>query len=303
VEVGERDLVGTYLHEISRAPLLDAASEVSLAKAIEAGLYAEHLLQTRARRSDATRIELRALVAAGKVAKDAFIVSNLRLVVSIARRYVRSGMPLLDLVQEGNAGLVRAVEKFDYAKGFKFSTYATWWVKQAVSRAIAQQGRVVRLPVHLVEEINRLRGVRRELVRTLGRDPSDAEAAEALGVSEERVAELDGFSRSELSLDATVGEDDDTPIGEILTTGGEPSPEDLVVAQASRQRLELLVEDLGQRSAYIVRQRYGLHDGRQRSLAQIAGELGLSRERVRQLEAAALAQLRERADDNGLVGA
>ncbi|MBX6722855.1 MAG: sigma-70 family RNA polymerase sigma factor, partial [Dactylosporangium sp.] len=164
----ERDLVGVYLHEISKTPLLDAAQEVELAKAIEAGLYAEHLLAQGELRPGLDAAELRELVREGEKAKDLFIRANLRLVVSIARRYVRSGMPMLDLIQEGNTGLVRAVEKFDYVRGYKFSTYATWWIRQAISRAIAQQERTVRLPVHLVEDVNRMRNVTRQLTRELG---------------------------------------------------------------------------------------------------------------------------------------
>src|SRR5215213_8266169 len=174
--VPDRDLVGTYLHEISRTPLLNAEQEVELAKRVEAGLYAERLLdEGAAMPAGASVAELSVLAADGRQAKDAFITANLRLVVSIARRYTRSAMPLLDLVQEGNSGLVRAVEKFDYQRGYKFSTYATWWVRQAISRAIAQQARTVRLPVHLVEEINRMRNVRRDLTRELGREPENAE--------------------------------------------------------------------------------------------------------------------------------
>jgi len=167
----ERDLVGVYLHEISRTPLLDAAQEVDLAKDIEAGLYAEHLLEQDHLPERWTAADLRAMVRKGEIAKDLFIRANLRLVVSIARRYVRSGMPMLDLIQEGNTGLVRAVEKFDYERGFKFSTYATWWIRQAISRAIAQQERTVRLPVHLVEDVNRMRNVVRQLTRELGSEP------------------------------------------------------------------------------------------------------------------------------------
>src|SRR4051795_7984833 len=175
----ERDLVGVYLHEISRTPLLDAAREVELSKAIEAGLYAEHLLDTGEVRKGTSREELERIVVEGQKAKDLFIRANLRLVVSIARRYVRSGMPMLDLIQEGNTGLVRAVEKFDYERGYKFSTYATWWIRQAISRAIAQQERTVRLPVHLVEGVTRIRTVQRESSRARGTDPEPEQVAKA----------------------------------------------------------------------------------------------------------------------------
>ncbi|NUS74382.1 MAG: sigma-70 family RNA polymerase sigma factor [Corynebacteriales bacterium] len=294
----DRDLVGTYLHEISQTPLLDAEKEVDLAKAIEAGLYAEHLLATGTPPKGVSEFELHSVAKAGRRAKETFIVANLRLVVSIARRYSRSSMPMLDLIQEGNAGLVRAVEKFDYRKGFKFSTYATWWVRQAISRAIAQQARVVRLPVHLVEEINRLRSIRRELLRELGRDPDDTEVADALGVEVARVIELTNYSREHISLDTPVGEDEETSLVDLVADIDEPSPEDLVVAGAERAQLETLVTRLGDRSERILRERYGLDDGRQRSLTEIAGELGISRERVRQLESAALTQLRTMVRDS-----
>jgi RNA polymerase sigma factor (sigma-70 family) len=301
--VPDRDLVGTYLHEISRTPLLDAEQEVELSKAVEAGLYAEHLLLTDQVPDGVTKVELKRLVADGSRAKDAFILANLRLVVSIARRYTRSAMPLLDLVQEGNSGLVRAVEKFDYTKGFKFSTYATWWIRQAISRAIAQQARTVRLPVHLVEEINRLRNVRRDLTRELGRDPESAELAKGLDVEVSRIEELVRWSRETVSLDTPVGEDGETALSDLVADADEPSPEDLVIAALRHDRLGQLLTRLEPRSALIIRARFGLDDGKQKSLTEIAGGLGLSRERVRQLEAAALNQLRELAAAEGLEAA
>ena len=220
----ERDLVGVYLHEISRTPLLDAAQEVELSKAIEAGLYAEHLLGEGEARKGVSREELERLVVEGERAKDLFIRANLRLVVSIARRYVRSGMPMLDLIQEGNTGLVRAVEKFDYERGYKFSTYATWWIRQAISRAIAQQERTVRLPVHLVEDVNRMRNVARQLTRELGADPEPEQIAAALGVTVERVNELIRWSQDTVSLDTPVGDDGDTNLGDLVADSDAPSP-------------------------------------------------------------------------------
>ena len=299
----ERDLVGVYLHEISRTPLLDAAKEVDLSKAIEAGLYASHLLAEDAIPEGVQREELEQLVAEGERAKDLFIRANLRLVVSIARRYVRSGMPMLDLIQEGNTGLVRAVEKFDYERGFKFSTYATWWIRQAISRAIAQQERTVRLPVHLVEDVNRMRNVIRQLTREKGADPQPEQVAEALGVSVERVNELKRWSQDTVSLDTPVGDDGDTNLGDLVADSDEPSPEDVVLIGLERQRIEGLLSHLDDRSAGIMRARYGLEDGREHSLTEVASRFSLSRERIRQLEIQALGRLRELARAEGLQAA
>jgi RNA polymerase sigma factor (sigma-70 family) len=289
----ERDLVGVYLHEISRTPLLDAAHEVDLAKAIEAGLYAESLLDEGTIPKGVSLEELELLVSEGAQAKDLFIRANLRLVVSIARRYVRSGMPMLDLIQEGNTGLVRAVEKFDYVKGFKFSTYATWWIRQAISRAIAQQERTVRLPVHLVEDVNRMRNVARQLTRELGSEPEPEQIAVALGVPLERVTELLQWSQDTVSLDTPVGDDGDTNLGDLVADSDSPSPEEIVLSALERQRIEGLLNHLDDRSAGIMRARYGLEDGREHSLTEVASRFSLSRERIRQLEIQALGRLRE----------
>jgi RNA polymerase sigma factor (sigma-70 family) len=299
----ERDLVGVYLHEISRTPLLDAAKEVELSRAIEAGLYAAHLLATDRVPEGAAPDELQRLVAEGERAKDLFIRANLRLVVSIARRYVRSGMPMLDLIQEGNTGLVRAVEKFDYERGYKFSTYATWWIRQAISRAIAQQERTVRLPVHLVEDVNRMRNVIRQLTREMGTDPQPEQVAEALGVSVERVNELKRWSQDTVSLDTPVGDDGDTNLGDLVADSDEPSPEEVVLSGLERARIESLLNHLDDRSAGIMRARYGLEDGREHSLTEVASRFSLSRERIRQLEIQALGRLRELARAEGLQAA
>ncbi len=299
----ERDLVGVYLHEISRTPLLDAAREVDLSKAIEAGLYAEHLLDEGTIAEHTSEAELRKLVTAGVTAKDLFIRANLRLVVSIARRYVRSGMPMLDLIQEGNTGLVRAVEKFDYVRGYKFSTYATWWIRQAISRAIAQQERTVRLPVHLVEDVNRMRNVYRQLTRELGSDPEPEQVAAALGVPVERVHELRRWSQDTVSLDTPVGDDGDTSLGDLVADSDAPSPEEIVLGALERQRIEGLLGHLDDRSAGIMRARYGLEDGREHSLTEVASRFSLSRERIRQLEIQALGRLRELARAEGLQAA
>ncbi|WP_187399759.1 RNA polymerase sigma factor RpoD/SigA [Micromonospora sp. AP08] len=299
----ERDLVGVYLHEISRTPLLDAAKEVDLSKAIEAGLYAEHLLGEDRVPDGVDREDLERLVVEGERAKDLFIRANLRLVVSIARRYVRSGMPMLDLIQEGNTGLVRAVEKFDYERGYKFSTYATWWIRQAISRAIAQQERTVRLPVHLVEDVNRMRNVVRQLTRELGSDPEPEQVAAALGVTVERVNELRRWSQDTVSLDTPVGDDGDTNLGDLVADSDAPSPEEIVLTGLERQRIEGLLNHLDDRSAGIMRARYGLEDGREHSLTEVASRFSLSRERIRQLEIQALGRLRELARAEGLQAA
>jgi RNA polymerase sigma factor (sigma-70 family) len=305
----ERDLVGVYLHEISKTPLLDAAQEVDLAKAIEAGLYAEQLIDNDdmldgAKVPDgATEAELRRIVLDGEDAKDRFIRANLRLVVSIARRYVRSGMPMLDLIQEGNTGLVRAVEKFDYLRGYKFSTYATWWIRQAISRAIAQQERTVRLPVHLVEDVNRMRNVARQLTREFGTEPEPEQIAVAMDVPADRVRELMRWSQDTVSLDTPVGDDGDTNLGDLVADTDAPSPEDLVLAAMERTRIEGLLNHLDDRSAGIMRARYGLEDGREHSLTEVATRFSLSRERIRQLEIQALGRLRELARAEGLRAA
>ncbi len=305
----ERDLVGVYLHEISKTPLLDAAQEVDLAKAIEAGLYAERLLDRDEVLEGAvvpegvSEAELRRLVTEGEDAKDRFIRANLRLVGSIARRYVRSGMPMLDLIQEGNTGLVRAVEKFDYVRGYKFSTYATWWIRQAISRAIAQQERTVRLPVHLVEDVNRMRNVARQLTREHGTDPEPEQIAVAMDVPVDRVRELMRWSQDTVSLDTPVGDDGDTNLGDLVADSDVPSPEDVVLAAMERTRIEGLLNHLDDRSAGIMRARYGLEDGREHSLTEVATRFSLSRERIRQLEIQALGRLRELARAEGLRAA
>ncbi|NYG56170.1 sigma-70 family RNA polymerase sigma factor [Nocardioides perillae] len=302
-EIEGRDSVGLYLDEIARNPLLDAATEVELSKTIEAGLYAEHLLREGrvGRRKGgapmtASQEELEWLAEEGRKAVDTFITANLRLVVSIARKYGRAQMPMLDLIQEGNTGLIRAVEKFDYAKGYKFSTYATWWVRQAITRGIAQQARVVRLPVHVVEELNQVGGARRTLERQLGREPEPAEIAEELGMELERVLDLIAWGREHVSLDTPVDEDGDTSLGDLMAQETAPGPDVNVLDHESRDRLNLLVSRLDERAADIIRSRYGLADGRQHKLADIGAKHGISAERVRQLEREALQKLRGFAD-------
>ncbi len=298
-----KDSVGMYLAEIARTPLLDAAREVELSKTIEAGMMARHLLDTGrvGRRKggapkSATEEELTWLAETGEQALQEFIAANLRLVVSIARKYGRSAMPMLDLVQEGNTGLIRAVEKFDYAKGFKFSTYATWWVRQAITRGIAQQARVVRLPVHVVEELNQVTAARRNLERQLGYDPEPAEVALELGMDVDRVIDLMSWGRDHVSLDSPVDDDGDTSLGDLIARETLPGPDNQVINLETRELIAGLVGNLGDREADIVRARYGLLDGRQQKLADIGKRHGISAERVRQLEREALGKLRRIAD-------
>ena len=302
-EIEGRDSVGLYLDKIARTPLLDAATEVELSKTIEAGLLAQALLaEGRVGRrkggapGGATQAELEWLAAEGQRAIQQFINANLRLVVSIARKYGRSAMPMLDLIQEGNTGLIRAVEKFDYSKGYKFSTYATWWVRQAITRGIAQQARVVRLPVHVVEELNQVGSARRTLERQLGRDPEPQEIATELGMDIDRVLDLMSWGREHVSLDTPVDEDGDTSLGDLMAQETAPGPDLNFLDAEAKQRLEDLVGILDPRSADIVRARYGLADGRQHKLADIGARHGISAERVRQLEREAIAKLRRLAD-------
>jgi RNA polymerase sigma factor (sigma-70 family) len=299
-EVGTPDLIRLYLDEIGKAPLLDAATEVDLARRIEAGLFARHLLNELGQRrviklanarKVARSVELSNVAADGELAKRAFIRSNLRLVVSLARRYRRTTMPLLDLIQEGNVGLVRAVEKFDYTRGYKFSTYATWWIRQSIGRAIAEQSRTVRLPVHQVERLSRLSRTRRDLSLTMGRDATDAEVAAEMDVTIEMVADLDAISRTPASLDMLVGDDGGTTLGDLVDAA-DPSPEDVVVAQLSRASLVASIEQLDAREAEVIRSRYSFAEEPRQTYDEIAGRLGVSRERTRQIEREALVKLR-----------
>jgi RNA polymerase nonessential primary-like sigma factor len=286
------DLVRVYLNEIGKVALLTAADEVELAKRIEAGLYAEHLLTSSNSFSAARRRDLRALVIDGSRAKDHLLRANLRLVVSLAKRYTGHGMPFLDLIQEGNLGLIRAVEKFDYTKGFKFSTYATWWIRQAISRAMADQSRTIRLPVHLVEQVNKLQRLRREMNQSLGREATDAELAADLDVPEDRIRELIDLSRDLVSLDQTVGTDDDAALGDFIADDTAPAAEAAVEAGLMRTQLRSVLGTLEAREAAVVRMRYGLDDGQPRTLDEIGRAFKLSRERIRQIERETMAKLR-----------
>ncbi|MGC4947999.1 sigma-70 family RNA polymerase sigma factor [Streptomyces sp. DT224] len=304
-DIADRDLVGMYLDEIARTPLLDAAKEVDLSQAVEAGVYARQILdgEVESDAGGASREELEALVAEGERAKDVFIRSNLRLVVAVARRYPRAGLPLLDLIQEGNAGLVRAVEKFDYAKGFKFSTYATWWIRQAITRSIADQSRTIRLPVHLVEELGRIRRVQREFNRENGRDPEHAEIAAELGSTPGRVGDVLDWARDPVSLNMSVDDEGDTQFGDLLEDTSAISPEQSVLTLLRSEELEELIGKLDNRTASIIRMRYGIEDGRERTLTEVGKEHGLTRERIRQIEKHALLELKRMAHDTGFDAA
>lgn len=294
-----KDAVGLYLDGIAKTALLTAPEEVELSRLIEAGRYAHAILDgdltpddAKLHKVKATREELEQLAAEGDAAMQRFITANLRLVVSVARKYGRSQMPLLDLVQEGNTGLIRAVEKFDYTKGFKFSTYATWWVRQSISRGIAQQGRIVRLPVHVAEQVNQVSAVRRTLERRLGREPEIAEIAEELAVSVDDIVDLLRLARDHVSLDAPIEQDGDTALGDLLARETAPGPDEMVLDAEDRARLEGMLSSLDERSADVVRRRYGLLDGRQAKLSDIAAVWGITAERVRQIERHAISKLR-----------
>ena len=286
------DLVRVYLNEIGKVALLTAADEVELAKRIEAGLYAKHLLDEGPTPSFNRRRELRGVAADGENAKDHLLRANLRLVVSLAKRYTGRGMPFLDLIQEGNMGLIRAVEKFDYTKGFKFSTYATWWIRQAISRAMADQARTIRLPVHLVEQVNKMQRIRREMLQELGREITDEELAHELDISLDRLEDLKNNARDLVSLDQTVGADDDASLGDFIADEGASSAHAAVEFGLMRSQLAGVLDSLEHREQAVVRMRYGLDDGNPRTLDDIGKAFGLSRERIRQIERETMAKLR-----------
>ena len=285
------DLVRAYLNGIGRTKLLSAEQEVELARRIEAGLYAEEILPTVSDADLAT--DLRTVVREGRAAKDHLLEANLRLVVSIAKRYTGRGMAFLDLIQEGNLGLIRAVEKFDYTKGYKFSTYATWWIRQAITRAMADQARTIRIPVHMVEQVNRMVRARRDLAVALGREPVVAEIAAALGVEDFQVIELISYDREPVSLDQAVGEDGESALGDFVArVDPREEPADSVTGGMLREEVEIVLATLSQREQAVIRLRFGLDDGRQRTLDEVGREFGLSRERIRQIEKVTLLKLR-----------
>jgi len=292
------DIVRAYLNGIGKTKLLTAEQEVILAKRIEAGLYADELL-TRAAEAGATldaayARDLRIVVTEGAAAKNHLLEANLRLVVSLAKRYTGRGMAFLDLIQEGNCGLIRAVEKFDYAKGYKFSTYATWWIRQAITRAMADQARTIRIPVHMVEIINRMVRVRRDLATELNREPSTAEIAASMGVDVLTVIELVGYDREPVSLDQTVGPDGESVLGDFVAAQSTTVElADGVAHGQLRNEVEIVLATLSRREQEVIRLRFGLDDGRTRTLEEVGQEFGLSRERIRQIEKTTLLKLRK----------
>jgi len=292
-EGGVSDPVRMYLKEIGKVPLLTGAQEVSLAQRIEKGLMASESIEAAVNGlSPDEKDRLSFTVSDGHRAKRQLIEANLRLVVSIAKRYVGRGMLLLDLIQEGNLGLMRAVEKFDYTKGFKFSTYATWWIRQAITRAIADQARTIRIPVHMVETINKVTRVQRQMLQELGREPTVEELGEKLGMPPERVREIQRISQEPVSLEAPVGDEDDSLLGDFVEDPGAIAPADAAARALLTEAVEEALEQLSDRERRVVRLRFGLDDGQLHTLEEVGKEFGVTRERIRQIESKTLAKLR-----------
>ncbi|APY88457.1 RNA polymerase subunit sigma-70 [Streptomyces alfalfae] len=296
------DLFRQYLREIGRIPLLTAAEEVELARGVEAGLFAEEKLVNTPDLDSRLALDLDKLVVMGRMAKRRLIEANLRLVVSVAKRYVGRGLTMLDLVQEGNLGLIRAVEKFDYARGYKFSTYATWWIRQAMSRALADQARTIRVPVHVVELINRVVRVQRRMLQERGYEPTPEEVAAQLDLLPERVSEVLRLAQEPVSLHAPVGEEDDVALGDLIEDGDATSPVESAAFLLLREHLEAVLSTLGERERKVVQLRYGLVDGRPRTLEEIGRIFGVTRERIRQIESKTLNKLRDHAFADQLRG-
>lgn len=296
------DLFRQYLREIGRIPLLTAAEEVELARRVEAGLFAEEKLGNTPDLDSRLAHDLDRLVVMGRMAKRRLIEANLRLVVSVAKRYVGRGLTMLDLVQEGNLGLIRAVEKFDYARGYKFSTYATWWIRQAMSRALADQARTIRVPVHVVELINRVIRVQRRMLQERGYEPTPEEVAAHLDLTGERVSEVLRLAQEPVSLHAPVGEEDDVALGDLIEDGDAASPVESAAFLLLREHLEAVLSTLGERERKVVQLRYGLVDGRPRTLEEIGRLFGVTRERIRQIESKTLGKLRDHAFADQLRG-
>jgi RNA polymerase primary sigma factor len=286
------DSVHTYLKSIGRRQLLTAEQEVDLAKRIEAGLFAEYKLETERRLSKQLRADLEAVAQDGRLAKAHMLEANLRLVVSVAKKYSDRGLSLLDVVQEGNLGLIRAVEKFDYTKGYKFSTYAMWWIRQAIQRGFADSARTIRLPVHVLEMLSKLSRVERDMHQRLGREPTPEELAVELDRTPDQIEELLRTSRQPISLDSTIGEDGETSIGDLIEDVDAPEAGELVDRQLMADQLRNALSALTPREATIMSMRFGLYDGNPHTLDEIGKALGLTRERIRQLEKQSLSKLR-----------
>jgi len=289
------DLVRIYLREIGRVPLLTAQDEVELAKSIEAGLFAEETLRGDGQLGGslcAEMAELAQLGADGIRAKQRLIEANLRLVVSIAKRYIGRGLVFLDLIQEGNLGLIRAVEKFDYTKGYKFSTYATWWIRQAITRAMADQARTIRIPVHMVEVINKLARVQRQMLQDLGREPTPEELAAELDMTPEKVIEVQKYGREPISLHTPLGEDGDSEFGDLIEDSEAIQPGEAVSFTLLQEQLHSVLDTLSEREAGVVSMRFGLTDGQPKTLDEIGKVYGVTRERIRQIESKTMSKLR-----------
>jgi RNA polymerase primary sigma factor len=290
------DSVRAYLKQIGKVALLNAEEEVELAKRIEAGLYAAERVRTA--EEDAEKItpqlrrDLRWIVRDGEKAKNHLLEANLRLVVSLAKRYTGRGMAFLDLIQEGNLGLIRAVEKFDYTKGYKFSTYATWWIRQAITRAMADQARTIRIPVHMVEVINKLGRIQRELLQDLGREPTPEELAKEMDISPEKVLEIQQYAREPISLDQTIGDEGDSQLGDFIEDSEAVVAVDAVSFTLLQDQLQSVLATLSEREAGVVRLRFGLTDGQPRTLDEIGQVYGVTRERIRQIESKTMSKLR-----------
>ena len=287
------DPVKDYLKQIGRVNLLNAEQEVDLSERIEAGLYAQHLLDTESDKMDfKRRRELKWAANDGKRAKDHLLEANLRLVVSLAKRYTGRGMLFLDLIQEGNLGLIRAVEKFDWKKGFKFSTYATWWIRQAITRAMADQARTIRVPVHMVEVINKLARVLRQMLQDLGREPTPDELARELDMPVEKVQEVQKYGREPISLHTPLGEDGDSEFGDLIEDTDAIAPSDAVAFSLLQEQFKQVLETLSPREAGVIKMRYGLEDGQPKTLDDIGRVYGVTRERIRQIESKTMSKLR-----------
>jgi len=286
------DPVKDYLKQIGKVALLNAELEVELAKRIEAGLFAEEKLATDKKLSRDMQRDLKWVVKDGQRAKSHLLEANLRLVVSLAKRYTGRGMQFLDLIQEGNLGLIRAVEKFDYTKGYKFSTYATWWIRQAITRAMADQARTIRIPVHMVEVINKLSRVQRQLLQDLGREPTPEELARELDMTPEKVVEVQKYGREPISLSTPLGEDGDSEFGDLIEDTEAIQPADAVAFRIMQREIERLLDTLTPREAAVIRSRYGIGDGVMKTLDQIGEEHGVTRERIRQIEAKTMSKLK-----------